>query len=381
MSIADALMSQGELSLRLKQQQSVADFGVFALHPGPIERLLARSCIVAAEGLETKLAKILQFRPDQNDLIVAAGIGWHAGVVGHSTLGAGTDSPAGYALHTGQPTLSNHMETERRFRVPALLAEHGVQSAINVVIGGAGGEPFGVLEVDSTTRSEFVTADVAFLQSLANVLAAAVVRAEADQLKDSLLRDKDLLMREVHHRVKNSLQMVRTVLGLQSRTASVETREQLELAAARIMSIAAVHQRLYEGGSVSDADARIYLTNLLGDIGEVLGPVAKSRHIVLNCEELSLPADALTPLGLIVSELVTNAIKHGAGTIDVTVKRQQPGLLITVDDAGAGFTTDERPHQGFGMRLVSALAKGRGIDPVKIDRTVPHGRIHVAMAL
>jgi two-component sensor histidine kinase len=375
---SSASLSHDELALRLNQQQLVASLGLFALEPGSLERLLEEACRVAASGLGTNLAKVLRYRPTLNDLLVEAGVGWHAGVVGNSTLGSGMDSPAGYAMHTGLPTMSNHLAQEERFRVPALLAEHGVQSAINVMIGDAGRAPYGVLEVDSTRRHDFVQADIVFLQSLANVLAAGLARIESEQAKDALLIDKDLLMREVHHRVKNSLQLVRTILALQARGAAEDTKEQLELAAGRIMSIAAVHQRLYEGGSVADADATIYLTGLLEDMRGLLDEMAGRRHIALDCKTLLLPADTLTPLGLIVTELVTNALKYGLGDIKVTVAKSESGLTVIVEDEGTGLPQDLQ-QRGLGMRLITALAKGSASKAFEVDRTVAHSRVIVNM--
>lgn len=368
-------MSPDELTTRLNQQELVANFGVFALMPGDLQRLLNEACLVAAQGLGTPFAKVLRYRPDSNDLLVEAGIGWHAGVVGTSTIGSGMNSPAGYAIHTGQPTLSNHLAHEQRFRLPGLLAEHGVQSAINVVIGNHEAAPFGALEVDSTRRHEFVQADIVFLQALANVLAAGLVRLESEQAKDALLQDKDLLMREVHHRVKNSLQLVRTMLTLQARGCSDETREQLEQAASRIMSIAAVHQRLYEGGSVAGGDAAVYLASLLDDMRGMLDEYVDGRTIRLTAESLVLPADALTPLGLIVSELVTNALKYGVGQVTVQVGRTENGLRITVEDEGSGFPPE--PGRGLGMRLIAALAKGNSRDAISVDRSVAHSKVVV----
>ena len=369
------------LSLRLAQQELVANFGLFALSSVKIELLLDEACRVSAQGLATRFAKVLRYRPTVNDLLVVAGVGWHAGIVGNSTLGGGLDSPAGYALHTGTPTLANHLAREERFRVPALLAAHGVQSAINVIIGTAGAQPYGVLEVDSARRDEFQTADTAFLQSMSNVLAAALSRMEAERAKDVLLEDKDLLMREVHHRVKNSLQLVKTILSLQARGSSQETREQLERAAGRIMSIAAVHQRLYEGGSVRDGDILVYLTGLLDDMRGMLDSASGDREIVLLCEKISLPADSLTPLGLIVSELVTNALKYGLGCIRVAVNRGDRGLVIVVEDEGDGFAPETQPQTGLGMRLITALSKGPAGQAMQIDRSVPHARVIVTLAV
>ena len=370
-------MSQDELCLRLSQQSLVADFGLFALQPGPMQRLLDEASRIAADGLGTKFAKVLRRRAATSDFLVEAGVGWHAGVVGTSTLGDELNSPAGYAVHTGQPVLSNQLAHEQRFRVPALLSEHGIQSAINVMIGGRG-EPFGVLEVDSTRRHGFMQADTAFLQGIANALSAGIARLASETAQDALLREKDLLMREVHHRVKNSLQLVRTMLVLQSRDASEETREQLDAAAGRIMSIAAVHQRLYEGGSVAESDASTYLAGLLDDMHGIVAQES-GRTIALQCPPVTLSADMLTPLGLIVSELVTNALKYGAGRVKVGVERDLNGLRITVEDEGDGFPPELERQAGLGMRLVKALAKGPAGRAVHIDRSAPHGRVVVNM--
>ena len=383
MSVAPARMTTDEALLRLRQQHLVAEFGVFALMRGELQRLLDEAARIASEGLQTQFAKVLQYRPVSDDLLVVAGVGWHAGVVGHSTLGSGLDSPAGYALHTGQATLSNHLAQEQRFRVPSLLAEHGVQSAINVVIDPANESPYGVLEVDSSRRHDFFAADTAFLQALANVLAAGLVRAREEQVQHALLQDKDMLMREVHHRVANSLQLVRTILGLQARGVSEEARQQLDMAAGRIQSIAAVHRRLYQGGSVIEGEVEPYLRALLDDMHDMLEESALGREIQLNVEPIMLPADNLTPLGLVVSELVTNAVKYGRGTVTVTVAQIDAGVRVIVEDEGPGFGPEfiVRERRGLGMRLITSLARGRAEDAIVVDTDVPHGRIAVTLKM
>jgi two-component sensor histidine kinase len=368
-----------ELAVRLGQQEMVAGFGLFALGPAGLEATLDEACRVASSGLRTEFAKVLRFQPASDDLRVIAGVGWHPGVVGHATLDAGLGSPAGYALHTGLPVLSNDLVDEKRFNTPSLLVEHGIHSAINVAIGGAA--PFGVLEVDGTLRGEFVDPDISFLQALANVLTAALARHETERAKDELLREKDLLMREVHHRVKNSLQLVRTLLNLQARNASDEIRAELEKAAGRIMTISAVHQRLYNGDSVIQTDAAAYLRELVRDMQSMLSDASEERAIVVQAEPLSLPADQITPLGLITSELVTNALKHGAGRVLVSLTAVPVGLQVCVEDEGPGLPPEFEPRRsdGLGMRLVVALAKGDPKQAVVIDQSVPHGRVVVTI--
>jgi len=373
-----------ELATRLRQQEMVAGFGMFALNSAEFAPVLTEACRVASAGLQTQFAKVLRYRPEADDLLIIAGIGWHPGVVGHATLGAGLSSPAGYALHTGEPVLTNNLGTEERFQTPALLLEHGVHSAVNVAIAAVDAPvPFGVLEVDDTTRGEFVAADTAFLQSLSSVLAAALVRHDTVQAKDALLREKDLLMLEVHHRVKNSLQLVRALLHLQARSAGSEARMQLEAAAGRIMTISAVHRHLYEGGSAAQTDAGAYLRALVGDMQTMVDAPENAREITVQADPISLSADQTTPLGLITSELVANALKHGAGRVLVRLDRVPGGLQIRVEDEGPGFPTDLVPQLSgsLGMRLVTALAKGDPAQALVIDRSASHGCVVATLKL
>ena len=290
--------------------------------------------------------------------------------------------------------ISNHLAEEQRFRTPALLAEHGIRSAINVLVHAADTKPFGVLEGDSTSRGDFNNHDLTFLQALASTLAVAVEAQKRQDEREELLRekeallaqnralldDKDLMMQEVHHRVMNSLQLVRTILSMQARTMRNEDAKlQIEQAANRIMTVAAAHRRLYTGGSIAVTDAEPYLRGLLEDMTALLPDGADSRSLQLQTPSFSLAADDITPLGLIVVELVTNALKYGSGTVTVTISRDRNGLEITVSDEGHGFPADFDPSNGtgLGMRLVVALTKAGDGDAIRVDRSVPFGRIIV----
>ena len=390
-----ATLSSSELSLRLYQQELVAEFGRFALRTDDFQAILNQASAVAAQGLDAGFGKVLEYLPGDMAFLVRAGVGWKDGVVGHARLGGDLQSPAGYAFRSGKPVVSNHLTNERRFRTPKLLAEHGIHSAINVLIGAPDTEPFGVLEGDSTRRGEFGDHDVAFLQGLANTLAVAVAAQKRQDMQtdllrekeallrdnEALLREKDLLLQEVHHRVMNSLQLVQTILTMQARSlTNPEAKVQLEEAAGRILTVGAVHRRLHEGGSVIAADVSEYLQRLLDDMKGILPSTATTGTLTLASPSFSLPADDLTSLGLIVSELVTNAIKYGKGTIRVEIQQQVTGLNVSVADQGAGFPLNFAPatRRGMGMRLVAALAKTP--DAITVDRSVPFGRVVVRTA-
>ncbi|CAO3425606.1 PAS domain-containing protein [Azospirillum endophyticum] len=167
------------LTRREKQNDLLARFGMAALKSADIGALLQEAATLCAEGLEADLCGVLEWvkEPDgAGHLLVRAGVGWKPGVVGHRSVGVDPASPAGYALKTGGPVVTEDLGCDPRFRCPDLLAEHGVTSAIAVLVRGEG-EPFGVLEAGSRRRGRFDGTDAAFLQAIANLLGGAVDRA------------------------------------------------------------------------------------------------------------------------------------------------------------------------------------------------------------
>ncbi len=391
-----ASLTATELSLRLRQQELVSDFGRFALQTDDLQGILDEASRVAADGLQTRFAKVLECISSDKAFLVRSGVGWKPGVVGHARVGSSLESPAGYAFHTGEPVLANDLAMESRFRTPSLFVEHGIRSAINVLIR-ASDEPFGVLEVDSSDRGAFSDSDVAFLQTLANSLAVAIhaqrreaKRAEILREKEALLRenqdllqDKDILLREIHHRVTNSLQLVHSMLSIQLGTLEDrEARVQVGQAAARVLAIGAVHRRLYQGNALMAADARDYLASLLDDMKALL-PTTGDRSLVLNMASFSLSADELAQLGLVAVELVTNALKHGRGRVDVEVRRRDDCLQIAVSDEGRGFPENFDPatSKGLGLKIVSTQARPPSGAAISVDRSVPFARIIVRIAV
>jgi GAF domain-containing protein len=168
-------LSASTVSLRIRQQELLAELGVTALKRTSLSDLLETTVRVAAGGLEAEFCKILECHPAENRLVMVAGVGWEAGLVGVASVGADLESPSGFAPRTGKPVISNHLEQEERFRTPELLRAHGVRRAINVILQGDGA-PYGVLEVDSPSPGVFSEHDIAFLQGAANILGMAIER-------------------------------------------------------------------------------------------------------------------------------------------------------------------------------------------------------------
>jgi len=234
------------LQVRIRQQELLADLGVLALQGAALDMLLQETARLTAQGLDAQFCKILEHRPADNRLLVRAGVGWDAGVVGVATVGADLDSPAGFALRTGKPVISNHLENEERFRTSELLKTHGIRRAMNVILQGDG-KPYGVLEVDSQSEGEFLEHDLAFLQGAANVLGMAIERERHDRKLAAALERHQVLLKEMNHRVKNSLAIVASMLNLQARdNASPELTEHLNEAAHRITAIGKLAPRRFK---------------------------------------------------------------------------------------------------------------------------------------
>jgi two-component sensor histidine kinase len=365
-----------ELALRLRQQELVARFGRFALREDDLQATLDEACRVAAEGLETRFAKAMEWLPSEDVFLVRAGVGWRPGLVGCARVGADLASPSGYAFRTGQPVISNHLEDESRFRTPAMLVEHGIRRAINVLIG-EGEARFGVLEVDCTERRDFDRHDTAFQQALANTLAAAVEAHGRRAAAREAAVAKDLLMAEVHHRVKNSLQLVQGMLGLQARAAAgSEAAAPLSESAARVRTIAALHDRLYRTNAGLEVEVAPYLEGLAEDLRASVVSEREGRQIHLDVDAATWGAAEVTTLGLVLTELVTNALKYGRGPVHVSFRQPPAGqAVLVVEDEGPGLPADFDParSRGLGMRLVTGLLGGRG-GGLKIDRSVGHTR-------
>ncbi len=175
---------------------------------------------------------------------------------------------------------------------------------------------------------------------------------------------RDLLMQEIHHRVKNSLQLVQGLLSIQASNAETErTSSQLLESAARVRTIAAMHDRLYRSAASMDVEVMPYLESLIADMRTGLGSTLVNREIKLAADEARWNAADIPTLGLVMTELVTNALKYGQGTVSVGF-RQNPGeqAVLTVTDEGDSLPADFDPAQskGLGMRLVQGLVRERG---------------------
>ena len=351
------------LNQRIRQQEILAELGVLALQSTPFHDLLNRTAELTAEGLQAEFCKLLEYLPGEKRFIVRAGVGWSDGVVGVATVGADAESPAGFALRTGKPVISNHLENEERFRTPELLVKYGIRRAMNVILQGDG-SPYGVLEVDSRAEGEFVEHDLAFLQGAANILGMAIERQRHERSLKAALERQRILLNEINHRVKNSLSIVRSMLTLQARSADdLAVASHLEMAASRIATIARAHERLYRTGDVESIELVKYLGGLCEDLQ---GTISRCAVEFEASQAVAIATDRAVQIALIVTELVMNAGKYAypkaGGPIRVHMTNDAETVTITVRDEGVGLPAgfDINRGRSMGLRVVTALAAQLG---------------------
>jgi len=143
-----------------------------------LSALMNEAVSLTAQTLEVEYCKILE-RLSDDTLLLRAGVGWEPGVVGQAVIDAQTDSQAGYTLLSNEPVIVEDLRRETRFTSPSLFHEHGIVSSVSVIIQGQD-QPFGVISACTTRRRRFTQDDTNFLQAIANVLAEAIVRMQAE---------------------------------------------------------------------------------------------------------------------------------------------------------------------------------------------------------
>jgi PAS domain S-box-containing protein len=196
-----------------------------------------------------------------------------------------------------------------------------------------------------------------------NYLRDITERREAEEQIKMSLKEKEVLLKEVHHRVKNNLQVVSSLLFLQSQTVKdEETRRILEESRNRVKSMAFIHKQLYQSTNVAQIDFSPYVRNLTRNLLESYKTNGNGVALDVRVEDVFLSLDIAIPCGLIINELVSNALKHAflngsKGQISVDLHRVGEKNVLIVSDNGVGLPgeIDVLNTETLGLQLVSAL--------------------------
>jgi PAS domain S-box-containing protein len=192
------------------------------------------------------------------------------------------------------------------------------------------------------------------------------VRLLAEHTMRESLREKDVLLKEVHHRVKNNLQVIVSLINLQaSKLEDAPVRAVFEETRSRVHAIALLHERLYTSKNLGRIDMRDYLDGLASDLSSS-NAGTRAIELRVQADELYLEMDQAVPIGLIMNELVTNSYKHAfppqlrrGGRIELALERVGEDLQIVVQDDGVGYPANLDPDtaDSLGLLLISSLSR------------------------
>jgi two-component sensor histidine kinase len=350
------------------------DLSKLAGNSTDIQTFLNQAVAQVARGTEIHHVKILRYRPETADLIILAGTGWKPGVVGTATLSADLRSAPGRAFQIGEAIAIYKFDEQDEYDLSPLLREHGIVSLLNapVLIGGSA---WGVVEVDSTTPREFGPDACAFLTAVGALIGTCIRRHTAPSQADSLAsalqqaQQREILLREMQHRVKNSFQLIIGAITLQKRRHKApEILAALDHTADRIRAVSLAHEQLAPRAGGEAINLAEYLRALCISIKRQVENV----EIDIVADEVHMPIERAIALGLILNEAATNSLKHAFGDSggNISVKLQagigfgEARLIIA--DNGRGKSNAETG--GSGVKLIGALARQIAAD-VKTEST------------
>jgi PAS domain S-box-containing protein len=358
--VTERARAEAAVAIRARQQSAVADLSQHALTGRDLDRLTNDAVALVAQVLEIEFAKVLKLTPAGDALILQAGVGWRDGCVGVRSEPTGRESQAGFTLLSSAPVVMEDLAQETRFRPPELLAEHGVVSGVSAIIHGKT-KPFGVLGAHTTSRRPFSSDDVHFVQSIADVLAAAIERR---QLEEELLaatgREQRRLGQDLHD-------------GLCQHLAGIEFRNEalardLEDDPAAREEVEKIGALLREGTRQARMLARglapveLEKNGLMSALAELATNSAHLYRIACQfvCEQPVLVTNDATATHLyrIAQEAISNAVRHAsAKSIAITLRPVDEEAVMTIANDGAALPAEPGRDGGMGLRIMRYRAE------------------------
>jgi len=356
----------------IKRQRVLADFGDFALRSQDLDEVLSEACKLVGRALGTEFAKVLEIEADEQRALVRAGVGWRPGIVGEARIRLGERSSEAYSLKEAKPVITPDIDEERRFDLADFLKEHGVKALVNVPIFLPGGKAYGLLQVDATEPHDFGEEDTEFLRTYATILGPVIDRLHKVHDLQVALDDNQRLMQELQHRIKNHIGIIASLVRMRARTAqSDDARRELAAVGERVEALRLVHEQLYAANTAQQLRLRPYVMQLVENLCHLHHGQSGKVRLEIEIEEIDLGPETAVPLGLILTEFVTNSLKYAfdgrGGEIAVSVTAMERGAFqVRISDDGKGLPHElppAKPGAGTGMKLIEGLAGQIGASP------------------
>ena len=347
------------LETRVGQQAALAGLSQRALEGAVLAALLENAVRLVRAILGCEFCEVMELLPTGKALLLRAGIGWKKGSAGSVQVPTGRNSQEGFTLLSSAPVIVEDLRAEKRFRSPLLLLDCHVVSGLSVIIHGRR-QPYGVLSAHTTRLRRFTNDDVHFLQSVANVLAAAIERRE---LEEELLNISSKEQRRIGQDLHDGL--CQHLAGVEFKTAALA--RQLANDPVKGGHAASIVELIRNGARQAWMLARglspvtLESHGLMSALRELTANSGKLFQITcrFDCPRpVLVPNNAVaTHLYRIAQEAITNAVKHGhARSVVVTLSRTRNSATLAVADDGSGLPRDLRTVQGMGLRIMKYRA-------------------------
>ncbi|MBI5665341.1 MAG: GAF domain-containing protein [Nitrospirae bacterium] len=365
------------LITRAKLSAFVSDIGFVLTEGGPLQATLQHCTDIIVTQIDTALARIWTFNKEENafELMASSGIyGLADSPV--SRLSAG-DSTFWTVAQKLQPQFGNSIEGlnagEREWArdkgiVSFALYPLAIESRL-----------VGMLEIFS--GKQFLEETFNSLDTVSDEIAIGIQRKLAEQHIEASLVEKEVLLREIHHRVKNNMQVISSLLNFQTRYVNdKQFIGILNESQNRIKSMSLIHEKLYRSSDLSNIDFNDYINSLASDLFKFYG--VDSSRIALNLDigKIAFEIDTAIPCGLLVNELLTNSLKHAfpdgrKGEIDITLRKKEPDgadnyeLIISDNGVGIPEDFDISKTRSLGLQLIHTLTEHQLQGRLDLDRT------------
>ncbi|MCH7712616.1 MAG: GAF domain-containing protein [Chloroflexi bacterium] len=284
---------------------------------------------------------------------------------------------AGRVIETGAPLIFEADSDQERFReYPGMIhsANSGLRSFMAVPLASRG-KIIAVLQFRAKEPKAYSPQHLDLAVRVANQISGAIAASqlfqhqkESEEHIKSSLREKEVLLQEINHRVKNNLQIISSLLNLQSSGIhDARVADILQATQGRIRAMATIHDKLYQSEDLAQIDFGEYLKSLTDDMRQSYGVNSDIVELTVHASKTLLGVDSAIPCGLIVNELVSNALKHAfpagrTGMIHVGMSSHEHQHRLTISDNGVGLRDglDFKHSNNLGLRLVNAWVEQLG---------------------
>ncbi|MFB2891501.1 PAS domain S-box protein [Aerosakkonemataceae cyanobacterium BLCC-F50] len=360
--ITERKRTEAQLQIRAKQQAAIASLGQKALSGINLDELMKETTSLIAQILNVEYCEILELLPDTQQMIMRSTFGFPEELIGQSIVSTGLQSQAGYTLHAWEPVIVNDLTAETRFTPSPFCQEYQIISGLSTIIAGVP-QPFGVLQVHTTSKYSFTQDDIHFLQAGANILAEAIQRQKASvtlhrQSEELALanRLKDEFLATISHELRTPLN---SMLGwaklLPTRNFSQETVSRaIETISRNTQALAQLIEDVLDMSDIIRGRLNLQVEPVSLDL--VIEGAIASINLAAEAKNIQICSQIDDSVGIVLGDasrlqqivwnLLSNSVKFtpNGGRVEVRLTTINHLAQIQVSDTGRGISRDFLPH-------------------------------------